>query len=93
MRSRHRRAARHAGDAVRSTLPGAEDEGGDGEELQIGQRSRRCGCSEPFHEVKILADGTVQSCSYGLRGGFNVNAMPLEAIWNAEWYRARCACG
>jgi hypothetical protein len=26
--------------------------------------------------------------SYRLRGGFDVNAMPLDAIWNSEWYRA-----
>lgn len=82
-------AARHGAELTlfRSTLSNDEGENVDGEELQLGQRSRRFGCSDPFYEVKILADGSVQSCSFGLAGGFNVNTTPLDAIWNSNWYR------
>ena len=35
----------------------------------------------------MLASGAVQSCSWGLSGGFDVNSTPLDAIWNGDWYR------
>jgi MoaA/NifB/PqqE/SkfB family radical SAM enzyme len=72
----------------RSRLEDDEADGHDGEQLQLGQRSRRFGCSDPFYEVKVLASGAVQSCSWGLAEGVNVNSTPLDAIWNGDWYRA-----
>jgi MoaA/NifB/PqqE/SkfB family radical SAM enzyme len=83
-------AARHGAELTlfRSRLASDEAEGHDGEALQLGQRSRRFGCSDPFYEVKVLATGAVQSCSWGLAEGVNVNTTPLDAIWNSEWYRS-----
>ncbi|HEU4417402.1 MAG TPA: radical SAM protein [Planctomycetota bacterium] len=72
----------------RSNLLGDEAEGHDGEALQLGQRSSRFGCNDPFYEVKVLASGAVQSCSWGLAGGFDVNTTPLDSIWNSDWYRS-----
>jgi MoaA/NifB/PqqE/SkfB family radical SAM enzyme len=56
------------------------------DDLQVGGVSRRFGCIDPFYEIKIRADGTVLSCSYGLSCGLNVNRLELDAIWNHPWY-------
>lgn len=63
-------------------LPGGE------EAPQIGAKSERYGCTDPFYEIKIRSTGEVMSCSYGLVGGFDVNRMDLDEIWNGPWYRA-----
>jgi MoaA/NifB/PqqE/SkfB family radical SAM enzyme len=83
-------AAAHGAELTlfRSRLETDEAEGTDGEALQLGQRSQRFGCSDPFYEVKVLASGHLQSCSWGLSEGLNVNTTPLDAIWNSEWYRS-----
>jgi MoaA/NifB/PqqE/SkfB family radical SAM enzyme len=54
---------------------------------QIGAKSARFGCTDPFFEIKIRSTGEVMSCSYGLVPGFNVHAMELDEIWNHAWYR------
>ena len=55
---------------------------------QLGATSTRYGCMDPFYEVKVHHDGLVESCSYGLANGFNVNEQPLAEIWNSTWYRS-----
>jgi MoaA/NifB/PqqE/SkfB family radical SAM enzyme len=83
-------ATRHGAELTlfRSRFGSDEGDGGDGEALQLGQRSQRFGCSDPFYEVKVYASGALQSCSWGLTEGLNVNSTPLDAIWNSAWYRA-----
>src|SRR5262245_2941647 len=83
-------AARHGAELTlfRSQFGGDEGDGDDGEQLQLGQRSRRFGCSDPFYEVKVLASGSVQSCAVGRTEGLYVNTTPLDAIWNSAWYRS-----
>jgi MoaA/NifB/PqqE/SkfB family radical SAM enzyme len=54
---------------------------------QLGPYSKELGCSDPFFEVKIRADGQVDACSFGLEAGANVLERDLGEIWNSAWYR------
>ena len=84
-------AKRHGGTFTlfRSTLEEDERFHERGVELQIGQHSERFGCIDPFYEVKVCADGTLQPCSNGFEFGprLNVHELELEQIWNHSWYR------
>jgi MoaA/NifB/PqqE/SkfB family radical SAM enzyme len=70
----------------RSRFDTDEGESPDSDGLQLGQRSARFGCSDPFYEVKILASGKIQSCSWGLSCGVNILDQDVESIWNGEYY-------
>ncbi|MEZ5988381.1 MAG: aminotransferase class III-fold pyridoxal phosphate-dependent enzyme [Planctomycetota bacterium] len=58
------------------------------EEVQVGQKSERHGCIDPFYEVKIRSTGAVMSCSMGRMSGGDVLAVDdLDELWNSAWYR------
>ncbi|MEQ8768103.1 MAG: radical SAM protein [Planctomycetota bacterium] len=71
----------------RSSFVHDERSGRHAQEIPLGQVSKRFGCIDPFFEIKIRSNGDVMSCSNGRHGGLNVNAMTLDALWNAPWYR------
>lgn len=54
---------------------------------ELGPYSERYGCTDPFFEIKVRADGSVMSCSYGRMCGANVLEHELDEIWNSAWYR------
>lgn len=55
---------------------------------QLGQHSSTLGCIDPFASIAIRSTGAIQACSSGLAPDLNVHDLPLDAIWNHEWYRA-----
>lgn len=73
----------------RSSFQGDEGlEANHSEEVQVGQKSVRFGCIDPFYEIKIRSTGDVMSCSMGRMSGGNVlSAGDLDELWNSHWYR------
>lgn len=54
---------------------------------ELGPFSDRFGCTDPFFELKVRADGSIQACSNGRTPGANVLRDELDDIWNGTWYR------
>lgn len=83
-------AARFGADLTlfRSTFDEDERNHDGPDQPQLGPTSSRYGCVDPFYEIKILHTGEVQSCSFGLMSGLNLNELSLEEVWNHAWYRA-----
>ena len=71
----------------RSTLEEDERHDDAHPDPQVGQHSARFGCMDPFYEMKVLSTGAIQACSYGRMPALNVTDLPLDQIWNHEWYR------
>lgn len=55
--------------------------------LELGPHSEELGCSDPFFEVKIRTDGTLDACSFGRSPGLSLLDHDLDAVWNGPWYR------
>ncbi|MEM7206091.1 MAG: radical SAM protein [Planctomycetota bacterium] len=54
---------------------------------ELGPFSPELGCTDPFHEIKVRADGSLDACSFGRRVDVNLAERDLGEIWNGPWYR------
>jgi MoaA/NifB/PqqE/SkfB family radical SAM enzyme len=75
----------------RSQLAGDERFQGEGALAhELGPASARYGCTDPFFEFKVCADGTVLGCSYGQEPGANLldPDLDLDRLWNGPWFCA-----
>ncbi len=54
---------------------------------ELGPHSDLLGCSDPFFEMKIHHDGSVDGCSFGQSAPGNALAQDIGEIWNDAWYR------
>lgn len=54
---------------------------------ELGPFSETYGCTDPFFEIKVRADGGVLACSYGREPLANVLHDDLDEIWNGDYYR------
>jgi MoaA/NifB/PqqE/SkfB family radical SAM enzyme len=54
---------------------------------ELGPASETLGCSDPFFEVKIYSDGTLNACAFGRSPGFDIERDDFGEIWNGPWYR------
>lgn len=61
---------------------------------QMGPHSHELGCADPFYEIKVLANGNVLACSFGVEIGRLEPPYDLERVWNGpamQALRARLA--
>ena len=72
----------------RSQFVEDEREAGKAKELmrELGPHSDKFGCSDPFFEVKVRADGGLLACSFGIESPMNLLEHSLEDVWNGEFY-------
>jgi MoaA/NifB/PqqE/SkfB family radical SAM enzyme len=91
IREGRQRCERHGSRLILFRSMFAENEHNAAERLaeihELGPHSQELGCSDPFFEVKIRADGQVDACSFGLTPELSVLERDLGEIWNSDWYR------
>jgi len=53
---------------------------------ELGPYSDKYGCTDPFFELKVRADGGILACSFGLEPQVNLLRDDPDEVWNGEWY-------